>query len=295
MKLRKLNIAAAALTFSFAVIAFTVSSCHSGTSKKSGADTTVAKTDTTAKVNSNGIVSEQEDPNKQYVFLTFDDGPQPPGTKNVLDLCRELGVKASFFMVSDNEMANVRSGVIDPERVPLVDSIRNAYPQLLLCNHSTSHAFNGKYSFFYNHPDSALQDFLKAQQFLNVRYKIIRLPGNSAWVRQGEVFSTKQCRPVCKLLDSCGYNVIGWDVEWSLSKGHGQQHPVESADKILSMIDHAVNNYTHTKNNVVLLTHDRLFAEPASVDSLRKVILALKNNPHYVLQTIDKYPRLKTQ
>ena len=259
-------------------------SCHSGSSKNEK-DTIAVKADTVKPVT--GIVPMKEDSSKQYVFLTFDDGPQPPGTKNVYELCKELGVKASFFMVSDNEMANVRTGAVSPERAALVDNIRNAYPQLLLCNHSTTHAFNGKYTYFYNHPDSALQDFLKAQQFLNVRYKIIRLPGNSVWVRQGEVYSNKQCRAVSKLLDSCGYNVIGWDVEWAYSLGKGQQHPVESADKILAMIDHALNNYTHTRNNVVLLTHDRLFVQPGSVDSLRKVILALKNNPHYVLETID--------
>ncbi len=279
------KIAISLIVILLAGISFTTTSCHS--SKKNAADSVVSKKDSTSN-QTNGIVAEKQDPTKQYIYLTFDDGPQPPGTLNVFDLCKRLGVKATFFMVGAH--------VTDDYRKSFVDSIRDSYPQLLLCNHSTTHAFSDKYKLFYNKPDSALQDFLKAQQTLGVKYKIIRLPGNSAWVRQGEVFSTKQCRPVCKLLDSVGYNVIGWDVEWDFSKGKGVQHPVQSTDKIMQMIQYALDNHTtHTANNVVLLSHDRMFAQPASVDTLTKFIMALKNNPHYVLQTIDKYPRLKTQ
>lgn len=39
---------------------------------------------------------------KPVVFLTFDDGPVPEVTPQVLDLLDELGVKATFFMVGDN-------------------------------------------------------------------------------------------------------------------------------------------------------------------------------------------------
>lgn len=36
------------------------------------------------------------------VYLTFDDGPIPEATPEVLDILREKGVKATFFMVGDN-------------------------------------------------------------------------------------------------------------------------------------------------------------------------------------------------
>ena len=282
-KFMKRKLATGFILAAFAAVGFTTTSCHS--TNKNAADSTITKKDSTPKAT--GIVAQAQDPNKEYVYLTFDDGPQPPGTPHVFDLCKELGVKATFFVVGAN--------MSDDYRKTFVDSMRSSYPQFVICNHSTTHAFFEKYKLFYNKPDSAIQDFLHAQKQMNIPYKIIRLPGNSAWVRQGEVTSTKQCHAVCERLDSLGYNVIGWDVEWGLSKGKGQQHPAESADKIIEMIDHTLNTYTHTHNNVVILTHDRLFAQPASVDSLRKVITALKNNPKYVLQTIDQYPRLKTQ
>ncbi len=39
---------------------------------------------------------------KKYIYLTFDDGPQP-GTVSCYHLCITEGVKASFFMVGLHE------------------------------------------------------------------------------------------------------------------------------------------------------------------------------------------------
>ncbi|MGI8950552.1 MAG: polysaccharide deacetylase family protein [Chitinophagaceae bacterium] len=268
-------------------ICFATAACSNNSSKNNLNDSAKNKKDSLIGKIPPAIIPIKEDSSKQYVFLTFDDGPQPPGTSNVMHICKDLGVKASFFMVGAH--------VTDEYRRSLVDSVRNAYPEFLLCNHSITHAFSDKYKTFYNEPDSALKDFFKAQQTLNVPYKIVRLPGNSAWVRQGEVFSTKQTRPVCKLLDSAGYNVIGWDVEWQYQKTKAEK-PLQSADAMIKMVEYALDNHTsHSPNNVVILEHDRMFKEPDSQDTLRKFITALKNNPHYVLETIDKYPRLKIQ
>ena len=38
-------------------------------------------------------------PNKPYVALTFDDGPNPVQTSKILDILRRYGVKATFFIV----------------------------------------------------------------------------------------------------------------------------------------------------------------------------------------------------
>jgi hypothetical protein len=42
----------------------------------------------------------------------------------------------------------------------LVHEIKQSYPQILLANHSYTHA-NEKYKYFYQHPDMATQDFIK--------------------------------------------------------------------------------------------------------------------------------------
>lgn len=115
------------------------------------------------------------DTSKNYIYLTFDDGPQN-GTMNCYHIVKALGVKATFFMVGMH--------AADKPLRAIVDTIRDGYPDILLANHSYTHA-NNRYHYFYDHPYMAEADFTKAQESLDVPYKIIRLPGNSAWVRQG--------------------------------------------------------------------------------------------------------------
>ncbi|WP_164974283.1 polysaccharide deacetylase family protein [Filimonas effusa] len=223
------------------------------------------------------------DTTKQYIYLTFDDGPQN-GTMTCYNICRSEGVKATFFMVGQH--------VFDKRLSGIVDTIRASYPQSLLANHSYTHA-NGHYQYFYSHPYFAQDDFLRAQTKLNVPYKIIRLPGNSAWVREGEVRASKTVKAVCNLLDSAGYNVAGWDVEWNFR--HTDSKPVQSVSSMMKLVATAFERKeTHTKNHLVILTHDRMFRHPADADSLRLFIAELKKNPAYEFETIDNYPGQKT-
>ncbi|MBA4196837.1 MAG: hypothetical protein C0459_04710 [Chitinophaga sp.] len=222
------------------------------------------------------------DSTKKYVYLTFDDGPQN-GTTTVFDICRKEGVKATFFMVG-----------LHTDRFPnghaLVSEIKNSYPQFLLANHSFTHA-NGKYHFFYQHPQMAFEDFMQAQQTLSVPYKIIRLPGNSAWVEKGDVKASNLVRPVCELLDSAGYNVIGWDVEWSFN--HKTAYPVQKPEKMIALVDSAfAKEHTRTKNHLVILSHDRMFRLPQYADELTAFIALLRQRG-YVFETVDNYPNLK--
>lgn len=223
------------------------------------------------------------DSSKKYIYLSFDDGPQH-GTVTCYNLCRAENVKASFFMVGLHTAQK-------SDGKQIVSMIRNSYPQSLLANHSYTHA-NGKYVAFYHHAAEAESDFLEAQHSLDIPYKIARLPGNRSWVRDGEVRATDLVRPVAHLLDSAGYNVIGWDAEWHFGKKNAR--PVQSAEKMAAQIDSALaKNQTHVRNHLVLLTHDRMFQRPADADSLAKLIRLLKQNPSYVFETVDHYPGLK--
>lgn len=221
------------------------------------------------------------DSTKIYIYLTFDDGPHA-GTKDCFEICKQLGIKATFFMVGQHAK--------DTWGQQVVKTIRDAYPQSLLANHSYTHA-KEKYRFFYEHPDMAIADFYQAQQSLNVPYKIIRLPGNSAWVRKGENKSSKLVSTVCKRLDSAGYNIIGWDVEWNFTRG--TSYPVQSPQKMADEVNYAAHGHSHTPKHVMILTHDRMFRTSAYADSLRQFISILKQNPNYVFETVDHYPNLK--
>lgn len=222
------------------------------------------------------------DSTKQYIYLTFDDGPQP-GTTACFNTIEQLGIKATFFMVGMHQW--------DAHLKALVDSINDHYPAVLLANHSYSHAFRDKYKAFYTHPHAALADFKRAQDSLHVPYKIVRLPGNSSWVRNGVIRASRLTKPVCALLDSAGYKVMGWDVEWNFKAEPGGAKPLQNVETMVKLVENSLQkNECYRKNNIVLLAHDRMFHTPAYTDSLLKFVSALKQNPHYVFETIDKYP-----
>lgn len=223
------------------------------------------------------------DSTKQYIYLSFDDGPQH-GTVTCFDLLRKEGVKASFFMVG-LQAAQKTDGK------HIVSMIRESYPQILLANHSYTHA-SDKYVFFYHHPLMAEKDFFKAQDSLQVPYKIIRLPGNSAWAESGKIRASGLVKPVTQLLDSAGYDVIGWDVEWNFN--HKNARPIQSPEKLAQQVDSAfAKNRTHIRNHLVILSHDRMFQRPGDAGSLAKFIAILKKNPRYVFETVDHYPGVK--
>ena len=178
-----------------------------------------------------------------------------------------------------------------PKTKALVKEIKMSYPQILLSNHSTTHA-NGRYQYFYNHKYMAAQDFYLAQKTLEVPFKIIRLPGNPSWVINNKIKASNLTKPVCKLLDSAGYNVIGWDVEWNFARG--SSNPVQSPQTMMNLVNNAFqNNDLMKKNHLVILTHDRMFRNSNYLDSLATFINLVKQNPNYVFETMDHYPDLK--
>ena len=273
--------------FSFGVMVTLFSlGCDANKSKPDETKKEVASQDTTRKDTAQAVKDKFEwqalatDTTKQYIYLTFDDGPQN-GTVACLDLCKKLGVKATFFMVAAH--------ADNPHLKSIVQNIKASYPEILLANHSTTHA-NGHYKYFYHHPYMAAEDFYGAQSKMAVPYKIIRLPGNSAWVTNNrKIKASHLVKPVCSILDSSNYAVIGWDVEWSFS--HKTENPIQRPEKIARWMDSALaRNHVHTANHVVLLTHDRMFRNQNYTDSLAKFIGILKQNPRYVFETIDHYP-----
>ena len=223
------------------------------------------------------------DTSKLYIYLSFDDGPQH-GTTNCINICKAEAVKASFFMIGLHQH-------LTSDGKQIVSEIRNSYPQYLLANHSYNHA-KGKYANFYHHPHLAMMDFLRTQDSIQPIFKIIRLPGNRAWVRQGDITASKLVKPVAHLLDSAGYNVIGWDLEWGFS--HKSARPLQTPEKLAAQVDSAfAHNNTHTYKNLVLLSHDRMFSHPEDSAKLVRFIQILKQNPQYKFETVDHYPGLK--
>lgn len=221
--------------------------------------------------------------NKYYIYLSFDDGPQLPGTYNCKNILEKYNVRATFFMIGVHNTGLVRE--------KLVDSL-NDNPLFIVCNHSDTHA-NNKYSLFYKNAKNALQDFLTAESKLKLKHKLARLPGRNTWAVNHQIKGESSAFDVAKKLDSIGYSIFGWDLEWRFVHSN---IPVESASEMIKKVKNTLKSgRTHYPNSIVILMHDRMFDKPQYADSLQKFISALKNDKQYIFETLDKYPILSAK
>jgi len=163
------------------------------------------------------------------VALTFDDGPDPTFTPQVLDLLAAHGVKATFCVIG---------------------SRARDYPDLIrrivaeghtLCNHSWQHLIDlGQRPWSYQNWDlrSTNDAIHAAVPDYQVRY--FRAPGGNF------------TRPLITLARQLGMTPIYWDVDprdWDAATyGHGA-----------SMVDHIVSTVEqNTRAGSIVLSHDRV-------------------------------------
>lgn len=227
------------------------------------------------------VETKVEDTTLTYVYVTFDDGPQK-GTKEVLELCQELGIPSTFFLVGAH--------LADPYQKDYLTRLK-ADKAMELANHSYTHAFYNNFKKFYAQPEAAVADFLKAQEALAIQTKIIRFPGNNSWMVNEKFRGPGSTKAVASKLDSLGFEVFGWDIEWHFSRKDGR--PVQSAEKMLAQIEGLKAKGTVTKGHVVWLMHDRMFKRPEDLDSLKKVLVSLKSNPSVLFRVASQYPGMK--
>lgn len=229
------------------------------------------------------LTPEAKDSNLRYVYLTFDDGPDA-GTMNCYNICKSKGVKATFFLVGEH--ANY------PHGRAILDTMRKDLRHFLFANHSYTHASHNHYNTFYLHSEDALKDFMRSQDTLHIGVTIARFPGNPSWVMDNKIRSTQRTKSLSKLMDSVGYSVMGWDVEWHFDK---HSRPVQTAEEMAKEVEDAFTTSwgSFQKNHVVLLAHDRMFREQNYKDSLSKMIGILQSKKGYIFETADQYPVLK--
>ena len=136
-----------------------------------------------------------------------------------------------------------------------------------------------------------LVDFIKAHSSLKLTNNLVRLPGNNAWNTLNHKRTSALVKPVVLKLDSAGYNVMGWDIEWDFNK---QGKPLESGEKMARIIDSSIaRNRTLTKNHMVILMHDHMYRTASDSTKLATMIGLLKKNPNYEFRKISQYPGLK--
>lgn len=158
------------------------------------------------------------------VALTFDDGPHPEHTPRVLGLLRDLGVRATFFVVGE-------SAALHPE---LVDRIRADGHEV--ANHSWSHPSFPRLS-----RARRAEEVRRWREWMSVRgvrSGLFRFP----WGHQ---------MPASRLeLTLAGWTVVGWDVD------PGDYVPGRSGSEILERLG------AEAAPGSIVLLHDVLHDDP---------------------------------
>ena len=215
----------------------------------------------------------------KYIYLTFDDGPLD-GSENIDSVILAEKLKINVFLVGRNIKRSAR-----------LDSFYQMYehnPFIESYNHSFTHA-NNKYDSFYRNPQGVLADIEENEKVLNLKFKIVRLPGRDMWrISSRKRDDVKIGTSSADTLAAHGYKLYGWDLEWQ-HKSDGE--PVQSVDVMYNaIVSHLEKNRTFTKDNLVLLLHDEMFQKPWEESELKQLINKLRAHPNYVFEHIRFYP-----
>lgn len=151
---------------------------------------------------------KQEEENATgIIHLTFDDGPSSDITPEILNILKEKGVKATFFLIHFSE-----------KNAELVKRENNEGHTVAL------HGYSHTYSEVYSSADACLDNFRKIQEqvyeTIGKKPNIIRFPGGSS-----NTISKKYCVGVMtevtkKALDE-GFRYFDWNVD-SDDAGHAK-------------------------------------------------------------------------
>src|SRR5690606_32629121 len=132
-------------------------------------------------------------------------------------------------------------------------------------------------------------DFEKNEKDLNLKHKIVRLPGRNIWMYDDiRKIDLKNGSTTADMLHKNGYRIFGWDVEWRLNSVTG--NPTQSEAATLSHI----HNFMHNKrsmvpNNVVFLMHDDMLQTKKGQQELSTLRDALKRDG-YQFEFMQDYP-----
>ena len=221
-------------------------------------------------------------PQKQYVYLTFDDGPLD-GSQNIDSIILAEKIKISVFLIGSE---------VDGDRdMETYFKYYEENPYIDEYNHSFTHG-NDQYNLFYSNPHKATEDFLKNQKFLKIQYKIIRMPACNTWRFNNKKQNDCETNAVATAdsLAARGFKIYGWDVEWQHHDEDGT--PVQSVDEMYRQIMQLLNtNKTFTKNNIVILLHDEMFQRRWEETDLKQLIDRLRKDKNIVFEQLRFYPQ----
>lgn len=198
--------------------------------------------------------SEEEQNQKERVYLTFDDGPSS-NTEAILDVLEECNVKASFFVVGKED-----------------DASMEMYRRIVEDGHTLGmHSFSHQYSTIYQSVESFSQDLENLQSLLKSatgkEVTLYRFPGGSS----NKVSNIGMEEFIRYLKEK---DIVYYD--WNVSSGDATSQELEPEE----IVQNVLSDVKLYKNSVVLM-HDGANKEntvralPEMIEKLREMDVEL--------------------
>ena len=207
-------------------------------------------------VNPNAVelCKETQSSKEKNIYLTFDDGPSPNITPQILKILKQYNVPATFFVLGS--------------RVELYpDLVKQEYDEgHFIANHGYSHKYSSIYSSVqavideYNATDQAIQNALGIPEY---RALLFRFPGGSSG---GPYHDLKQSAK--STLESMGIASTNWNCLTGDSEGNGKS----SKEQLVNRLYETAQGWT----SLVVLMHDANDKQ-TTADALPTIIEHYKN------------------
>lgn len=186
------------------------------------------------------------------IYLTFDDGPRAGTTDKILDILKEEGVVATFFVTNNGPDELIKREALEGHTVGL---------------HTATHNYEFLYSSALAYFDDLNQVSSRVERITGVKSKIIRFPGGSS-----NTISRKYTPGIMTYLTkeviNRGYRYYDWNIS-SLDAG--------GAKSSSEVFNNVISKLSFDKANMVLM-HD---IKTYTVEALRKIIKYAKENNYY--------------
>lgn len=166
------------------------------------------------------------------MYLTFDDGPSVENTGRVLDVLKERGIQATFFLVGENVRRH-------PEMARRI--VEEGHTIGIHCE-------NHDYETLYESADSYIADFETAHQLVyevtGVDTKLFRFPGGSV-----NSYNKKVNEEIIKKMTEMGYIYYDWNasLEDAVTKSEPEQLIANGVETTLG------------RKKVIMLAHDVVY------------------------------------
>ena len=182
------------------------------------------------------IYCSAPNPDKK-IALTFDDGPHPQYTEEILGILAEFDIRATFFVIGENV---------------------TYYPTVFETVVAAGHEI-GNHTFSHPHMQNESSDSLMAQmQRTQTLLQDKGVKGTHLFRPPAGVCSNAVCQAASKM----GYDIILWTVDT-----HDWRHV--SKESIVKTVKNSV------KSGDIILFHDYITAPSPTPDALRQLIPAL--------------------